>query len=162
MANDPAAQAAPKKTAPAAKAPTAPSAPSAPTAPAGPAVVDPAAAAIRDAAREAEIRTLTAERDELRSRVGDTSELEALRAEVAALREAAARTGGGTPRWTMSAGVAADLESTGYATDPNTGDAYVRDGDKVKVTSRGGQTRTVDMPRPSGAGDRDTSADRSS
>ncbi|MFG3709486.1 hypothetical protein [Micromonospora sp. NPDC047730] len=156
MANDPAAPAAKKPTTAPAKTPAASAAPSAPAAPSAAAPVDPAAAAIRDVARDAEIRRLTDERDELRKRVGDTSELETLRAEVAALREAAARTGGVTPRWTMSAGVAADLENTGYATDPTTGDAYVRDGDKVTVTSRGGRTRTVDMPRPSGAGDSDS------
>ncbi|MEU6387655.1 hypothetical protein ABZ847_29325, partial [Streptomyces bauhiniae] len=110
--------------------------------------------------RDAEIRDLTAERDALRERVGEGSELDKLRAEVAALREAAARSGvGRSGRWTMSAGVAADLETTGYATDPNTGDAYVRDGDQVKVTSRSGATRTILMPGPSGAGERESLAD---
>ena len=70
-----------------------------------------------------------------------------LRAEVEALRQAAAKAGlTGTHRFTMSAGVAADLESTGYATDPTTGAAYVRDGAQVTVTSRAGDVRTVDMP----------------
>ncbi|MFI1195510.1 hypothetical protein ACH4T9_19945 [Micromonospora sp. NPDC020750] len=160
MANETPAAPAAKKTTPAAPATKTPTAPTTPTGPTGP-VVDPAAAAIRDAAQQTEIRQLTAERDELRSRVGNVSELETLRAEVAALRETAARSGvGRSGRWTMSAGVAADLETTGYATDPNTGDAYVRDGDQVTVTSRGaGGTRTIAMPPPSGAGDRE-SADR--
>ncbi|MEV4846132.1 hypothetical protein AB0K20_23305 [Micromonospora matsumotoense] len=159
MANEttPAAPAAAaKKPTPAAKATTSAAADPAPPAAAA---VDPATAAIRDAARDAEIRDLTAERNALRERVGEGSELEQLRAEVAALREAAARSGvGRSGRWTMSAGVAADLETTGYATDPNTGDAFVRDGDRVKVTSRSGATRTIAMPGPSGAGERESAA----
>lgn len=110
---------------------------------------NPAGAAIRDAARAAEAEQLRGERDELRKLIGDAPTLEVLRAEVSALREAAARAGvTRTSRWTMSAGVAADLETVGYATDPTTGDAFVRDGDRVTVTTRTGETRTVDMPTP--------------
>lgn len=116
--------------------------------------VNPAGVAIRDAARAAEAEQLRRERDELRELIGDAPTLEILRAEVDALRQAAARAGvTRTARWTMSAGVAADLETRGYATDPATGDAYVRDGDRVTVTSRTGEVRTVDMPAPSGAGE---------
>lgn len=112
----------------------------------------PAATAIRDAARAAEIEQLTKQRDELRELIGDAPTLEVLRAEVNALQQAAARAGvTRTHRFTMSAGVAADLEVRGYATDPATGDAYVRDGDRVTVTARTGETRTVDMPAPSEA-----------
>lgn len=123
--------------------------------------VNPAAAAIADATREAEIRQLTAERDALREKVGRAPALEVLRAEVDALRQVAARAGvTGSARWTMSAGVAADLETRGHATDPNTGAALVRDGDRVKVTERSGATRTVPMPKPSGAGESPAAAGR--
>jgi hypothetical protein len=109
--------------------------------------------AIRDAARAAEVEQLTKQRDELRELLGDAPTLEVLRAEVAALQHAAAKAGVTGTHQFMSAGVAADLEVRGYATDPATGAAYVRDGDRVKVTSRSGETRTVDMPQPSGAGE---------
>lgn len=115
---------------------------------------NPAGAAIRDAARQAEIDRLTQQRDELRERIGDAPTLEVLRAEVDALQQVAARTGaGGARRWTMSAGVAADLETVGHATDPATGAAFVRDGDRVQVTTPTGETQTLDMPQPSGAGE---------
>lgn len=118
------------------------------------AAANPAGVAIRDAARAAETEQLRQRRDELRELIGDAPSLEVLRAEVNALEQAAARAGvTRTARWTMSAGVAADLETRGYATDPATGDAYVRDGDRVTVTSRSGEVRTVDMPAPSGAGE---------
>ena len=115
----------------------------------------PAGVAIRDAARAAEMKQLTKQRDELRELLGgDAPDLEVLRAEVSALQHAAAKAGvTGTHRFTMSAGVAADLETRGFAVDGTNGDAYVRDGDRVKVTSRTGKTRTVDMPGPSGAGE---------
>ncbi len=93
--------------------------------------------------------------DELRGLVGEASTLDVLRAEVNALEQAAVR-GGLTrsTRWTMSAGTASDLELHGYAVDPANGDAYVREGDRVKVISRSGATRTVDMPAsPSAAAD---------
>lgn len=123
--------------------------------------VNPAGAAIRDAARQAEVDRLTQQRDELREMLGDAPTLEILRAEVGALQQAAARAGATRHRFVMSAGVAADLETVGYATDPGTGDAYVRDGDRVTVTSRTGVVRTVDMPAPSGAGEaRPSDSDR--
>ncbi|HEY0700180.1 MAG TPA: hypothetical protein VGD43_20545 [Micromonospora sp.] len=121
-----------------------------------PAVVttDPAATAVRAAARDAEIRRLTEQRDELRKLVGEAPTLAMLRAEVDALQQIAARTGASrSRRFTLSAGVASDLEVSGFSVDPATGDAYVRDGDQVTVTSRTGETRTVDMPAPSGGGE---------
>ncbi|MEO3930763.1 hypothetical protein ABGB07_44005 [Micromonosporaceae bacterium B7E4] len=121
----------------------------------------PATTAVADAAREAEVRQLTEQRDTLRQLVGEAPTLEMLRAEVTALQQVAARAGVSRPnRWTMSAGVAADLEQSGYAVDPATGDAYVRDGDRVTVTSRRGDTRTIAMPKPSGGGNREDKADQ--
>ncbi|MET9303201.1 hypothetical protein ABZX66_28160 [Micromonospora aurantiaca] len=120
-----------------------------PGADAGP--VNPAGEAIRTAAEKAETERLTQRRKELRELIGDAPTLAVLRAEVNALEQAAARAGvTGATRYTMSAGVAADLEQSGYAVDPTTGDAYVRDGDRVTVTARTGETRTVDMPAPAG------------
>jgi hypothetical protein len=155
-----AAPAAAEKTTAAASSTTAPAAATAPARPAA-SPVNPAGAAVADAAREAEIRQLTAERDALREKVGKAPQLETLRAEVDALRQVAARAGvTGTARWTMSAGVAADLETRGYATDPDTGAALVRDGDQVTITERSGTVRTIAMPKPSGAGESPAPAGR--
>lgn len=132
--------------------------------PAAPAT-NPAAAAIADAVRSAEIEQLTRQRDRLREIVGETPTVDMLRAEVDALQQVAARAGiTRSPRWTMSAGVASDLELNGYAVDPLNGDAYVRDGDRVTVTARSGETRTVDMPASMSAvaDDAASSADRKS
>lgn len=113
--------------------------------------VDPAGAAIADAARKAEVARLTEQRDELRKLV-DADSLTVLRAEVNALEQAAARGGiSRSTRWTMSAGLASDLEVHGYGVDPTNGDAYVREGDRVKVTARTGETRTVEMPKSASA-----------
>lgn len=113
---------------------------------------NPAGAAIREAAEKAEIERLTQQRDELKDLIGEAPTVAMLRAEVAALEQAVARAGvSRTTRYTMSAGVAAELEQTGFAVDPTTGAAYVRDGDQVTVTARTGGTRTVDMPQPSDA-----------
>lgn len=113
---------------------------------------NPAAAAVADAVRQGELDRLKQQRDELRKLIGDAPEVTVLRAEVDALQQVAARAGiSRTSRYTMSAGVAADLEVSGVAVDPATGSAYVREGDQVKVTTRGGKTSTLDMPAPSGA-----------
>lgn len=119
-----------------------------PSIPAGP-DSDPASVALDEAVRKAEIKQLTEERNELRAKIGDAPDLVVLRAEVDALRSVAARAGLSLGRQRMSAGVAADLETSGYAVDPANGDVYVRDGDTVTVTSRGGDKRTLDMPLPS-------------
>lgn len=111
-------------------------------------VVDPAAKALNDARDADERAQLEAERDELRKRLGDRTDLAALRAEVDALRTAAARAGAfGQAPFAMSAGVHADLEARGYAVGEN-GETYVRDGDSVTVTARGtGKQHTVPMPK---------------
>lgn len=114
-------------------------------------VTDPAATAIAEAARKAETEQLTKQRDELRKLVGDADNLDALRSEVNALEQIAVRRGLTRSTQRMSAGVASDLELHGYAVDPANGDAYVREGDRVKVTSRSGATRTVDMPASASA-----------
>lgn len=105
---------------------------------------------VADAARKAESERLRKERDELRERLdgAGADDLVMLRAEVDALRQAAAKAGAhGQPKH-MSEGVRQDLEMHGYAVDPATGAALVldRDSGEVTVTPRHGRAVQIDMP----------------
>lgn len=99
------------------------------------------------AARDIEMESLLQERDGLRDKLegADADELVLLRAEVDALRQAAARAGvAGRTRFELSQGIREELERNGFATDPGTGAVLVRDeSGKVTETTRSGQTRTL-------------------
>lgn len=73
---------------------------------------------IADLAREIELQQLRAERDKLRDQLGDADDLAMVRAEVAALKSAAARAGVVVGPRHMAEGTREELERVGYATDP--------------------------------------------
>jgi hypothetical protein len=103
---------------------------------------------MRKAVRDNERAALTEERDTLRSALDGAGpdDLAMLRAEVGALREAAARAGVTAQPRHLSEGVREELERQGYASDPATGDVLVQQGGSVKATSRTGETRTFQVP----------------
>lgn len=79
-------------------------------------------------ARIIELQQLRAERDKLREKLaGGPDELILLRAEVQALKIAAARAGVTDKTRHMSEGVREELDRVGYATDPGTGALLTRE-----------------------------------